>query len=107
MSTTFRHYRAAILSCGLFLLVCALAARSAPLSHASPTQFKVLEIVFDPVIEAQGGVRLTQLEGWTQPATVDPQYATDIQTASHDYVQYSIQRVVVDAIPQKKDGFTY
>lgn len=67
----------------------------------------MLEIVFDPTIEAQGGMGLTQLKGWTDPSSVDAQYVADIQVASHDYVQYSIQRVVVDAIPQKMDGFQY
>jgi hypothetical protein len=82
-TTTFHQHKAAFFFCGFFLLLCALLARSAPLSHASPTEFKVLEIVFDPIIEAQGGARLTQLKAWTQPSSVDVQYAADIQTASH------------------------
>jgi hypothetical protein len=106
MSTpTFHHYNVAF--CGLFLLICALVAQSVPRSQATATDFKVFEIVFDPIIEAQGGARLTQLKGWAEPSNIDTQYITDIRTASHNYVQYSLQRVVVDAIPPKKDGFHY
>lgn len=35
-------------------------------TQAAPSDFKVLMITFNPTIESQGGVRLTQLMGWLE-----------------------------------------
>lgn len=81
---------------------------STPSPAAVPSDFKVLMINFNPIIESQGGVRLTQLMGWGNPATLTSQYVDDLNVASHGYVAYDVvTSLLVDDIPRKLDGFDY
>ncbi len=69
---------------------------------------KVLVIVYDPIIEAEGGRRLTQVMGWNDARKLTEGYIADIRKASGGYVQYRVvQTLVVDQFPVKQDGFRY
>lgn len=79
-----------------------------PSTSAAPSDFRVLMITFNPIIESQGGVRLTQLMGWNDPAASTSQYMADLAVASHGYVAYTlVTSLVIDDIPRKLDGFDY
>jgi hypothetical protein len=89
-----------------------LAATAEACDHlppqAFPSDFKVLMINFNPIIESAGGVRLTELKGWHDPASLTAQYISDATVASHGYISYQVvTSFEVDDIPRKMDGFDY
>ncbi len=63
---------------------------------------------FDPIIESQGGKRISQLLNANNPHRLADQYITDIKTTSGGFANYQIVIwLEIDAIPQLKDEFTY
>ena len=76
---------------------------------ANPIVKKVMVVEFNPLIESAGkGVRLTDVQGWGDPATLETGFVDGIGTASDHHVNYQIvQRHVVDAFPVKTDGFQF
>jgi hypothetical protein len=59
-------------------------------------------------MEAQGGVRLTELMNWGDPVALTNQYVDDLNVASHGYVAYDIvSNLLVDDFPRLLDGFDY
>lgn len=69
---------------------------------------KVLVIIFNPIIESEGGKKLTEVLGWNNPDTLARNYIADVKECSGGLVQYEIaERVEVDAYPVKLDGFQY
>ena len=70
--------------------------------------FKVLVINFDPVIESEGGKRLHQVCGWSDPKTLAKTYVKDLEECSHGWAKYSIvDWIDADVYPVKRDGFRY
>lgn len=73
-----------------------------------PIRRRVLMITFNPQIPSQGGQRLIEALGWNAPENLVNTFITDIQTVSYGYLNYQIaERVIVDGIPAKTDGFIY
>ncbi len=69
---------------------------------------RVLQIVYNPTIESEGGRKLTEVLGWNDPDALASGYIADLRETSGGYVEYQIaQRIEVDAWPVKKDGFRY
>lgn len=69
---------------------------------------RVFVLEYNPVLEDYGGKRLVEYKGWNTPTALESQYVADVATASNNSMNYSIaQRIVIDAIPTKNDGFTY
>ncbi len=69
-------------------------------------QPKVLLVIYNPVLEAQGGQKLVQYRNWNNPDTLTQQFIQDMQTATAGVVNYTIaQRLEINGIPQKTDGF--
>ncbi len=69
---------------------------------------RVLLVIYNPVLEAYGGVRLNALFGWNDPDALCAAFIEDVQRVSHGYVRYQIvERIELDAYPIKQDGFCY
>ena len=69
---------------------------------------RVLLLIYNPVIENEGGRKLSQVLGWNDPDDLAQRYIADVRDASHDLVQYQIvDRVELDSYPLKANGFRY
>ncbi|MDW8396755.1 MAG: hypothetical protein RMM31_10990 [Anaerolineae bacterium] len=69
---------------------------------------RVLLLIYNPVLETAGGVRLHQHLGWNDPDALCAGYIEDVYRASHGYVRYQIvERIELDDYPRKQDGFRY
>jgi hypothetical protein len=67
-----------------------------------------LLITFDPIIEAEGGRKLTEVLGWHDVDELCREYIADLQECSKGFVEYQIvERIEADAWPVKADGFRY
>ena len=69
---------------------------------------RVLVVIFNPLIEAEGGQRLTTVLGWHDPDALARGYAADLLEVSGGFARYAIaERVELDEWPVKADGFRY
>ena len=74
----------------------------------TPVRRRVLMITFNPRLPAQGGGRLTEVLNWNPPENLASTFSNDIQSVSYGYLTYQIaERIVVDGLPAKIDGFIY
>lgn len=74
----------------------------------SAVRRRVALVIHNPLIEAEGNRRLTEVFGWHDPDALAAQYIADLHAASGGYVQYEIvERLEVDGYPAKLDGFRY
>jgi len=77
-------------------------------SPQPPIRPRVLVLDYDPLIEAEGGRRLSQVCKWHDPEALFRDYVADLRECSGGFVQYQIaEHRVLDAFPLKKDGFRY
>lgn len=73
-----------------------------------PLQPRVLAIIHNPVIRAEGQRKLHQVLGWHDPDDLARRYIADVRDCSYGLVNYTIaKRVEVDGFPVKVDGFRY
>lgn len=69
---------------------------------------RVLMMVFDPVLDAASGEKLSQRMNWHRPDDHATQFITDILYCSGGMARYQIvDRVDVGEFPVKVDGFRY
>lgn len=74
----------------------------------TPLQPRVWMIVYNPILDPTSGRKLIEALGWNDPDRLATDFSADIQECSKGLVNYRIvQRVVVDEIPVKADGFRY
>jgi len=74
----------------------------------TPITRKYMTVIYNPIIESQGGARLITLEGWNNPDTLTTQFVADMAQASNNLAVYVAgPRVEMDAFPVKEDGFQY
>ena len=74
----------------------------------TPITRKYMTLIYNPIIESQGGARLITLEGWNNPDTLAAQFVTDMAQASNGLANYVAgPRVELDAFPVSEDGFQY
>ena len=82
-----------------------MVAKPAPVK---PVTKKIMLLIFNPILESKGGVRLNQYMGWFDPEFLTNQVISDLSNASGGYVKYTISsKIIVDGIPVKEDGFQY
>lgn len=73
-----------------------------------PISPRVLAIIHNPLIPAEGGRKLNQVLGWNDPDVLAQHYIRDVAECSHGYANYQIvERIEVDGFPIKLDGFRY
>jgi hypothetical protein len=69
---------------------------------------RILLIVYNPIIQSEGGRTLIEVLGWNDVSTLVREYMADLRECSNGFLQYEIvQRMEVDALPVKADGFRY
>src|SRR3990172_12296878 len=69
---------------------------------------RVLSIIHNPIIRAEGGRKLHDVLGWNDADVLERQYIQDIHECSHGSAQFEIaERIEVDGFPVKQDGFRY
>jgi len=74
----------------------------------APITRKYMTLIYNPIIESQGGARLITLEGWNNPDTMAAQFVADMAQASNGLANYVAgPRVELDAFPVAEDGFQY
>jgi hypothetical protein len=75
---------------------------------AAPLRRRVLSIIHDPLVPAEGGHPLHAVLNWNNPDALAAQFIADVREASHGLAEYEIAgRVEVDGFPVKQDGFCY
>ncbi len=69
---------------------------------------RVLLIIYNPIIPFEGNRKLHQALGWHDPDELARQFIQDVYYASYGTAVYEIaDRVEVDGLPMKADGFQY
>ena len=72
------------------------------------TLSKVLVIVYDPVMDAATGQKLSEYLGWKRVEDLMTGFMADILQNSHGMARYQIvERIDVNEFPAKVDGFRY
>jgi len=80
----------------------------AALRRDRPVHPKVLHLIYDPIIEAEGGKRLHEVCRWNDADRLAAQYAADVKETSGGFAQFHVVDTrVLDQFPKKKDGFRY
>jgi hypothetical protein len=73
-----------------------------------PTTLKTLLIVYDPVVDAASGTKLSEFMRWNKVDDLTAGFISDILLASGDLVCYEIvERIDLDDCPPKVDGYKY
>jgi len=74
----------------------------------APVYPRVLMIVHDPPVAAEGNKRLTEIFNWRDPAKLAQGYIDDLLDCSGGYLNYQIvERIDAGWYPLKEDGFRY
>ena len=69
---------------------------------------RVLNLVYDPIIESMGGKRLNEVFGWNDPVPMAEIYNDEIYERSHGFVDLQvIDTIVLDAYPPQWNGYVY
>lgn len=93
---------------GFACLAAGKAVETPPPAPEGPVRVPVAVLVYDPVIESEGGKRLSEVMGWNDPLALSDLLVADIREASGGWVRYDIvERRVLDACPPFLSGFRY
>ena len=72
------------------------------------TSLKTLVIVYDPVVDARSGKKLSEYMRWNRVEDLARGFMTDVLQTSGGLARYQIvQRIDVDGFPAKVDGYLY
>ncbi len=84
------------------------SAPQPPGGTPAPVSRKVLVLVYDPAVLAEGGRRLSEVMAWNNPQSLMQAYINDLRAASGGYANYQVVEVkTLDHLPVKQDGFNY
>ncbi len=73
-----------------------------------PMQPRALVIIYNPVVDPATGKKLIEAMNWADPDQLAADYIADIDECSGGLVKYRVvERIEVDEIPVKADGFQY
>ena len=80
----------------------------ADLALSDPINVRVLMLVHDPVLQSQDNRTLREHFRWNDPDALARAYIDDVRDCSYGYANYTVvERIAVDGLPQKADGFRY
>ncbi len=92
-------------ACFILIVNCSPSQKNEIPARIEP---KVYVIIFNPIIEAEGNRRLTEVLNWNDPDSLAEVYRADLYEVSDGYLNYQIvKRIEVDEYPIKLDGFRY
>jgi hypothetical protein len=75
---------------------------------SAPVRPRVLVIIYNPSVAGAGGRRLNEVLNWNDPDDLTRRYIDDVRESSDGYANYEVvDRLEVDDIPEKIDGFKY
>jgi hypothetical protein len=87
------------------------ASAQAPATAAAVPATSIVElmvVIYNPIIESQGGKRLTEVLGWNSPDLLTSQFTQDLGAVSHGAVEYQVtRRVERDEWPLCRNGNRY
>jgi hypothetical protein len=73
-----------------------------------PVTRKVLNIIYNPRVPSEQNRTLREVMGWNDPDQLIAGHMADLKQVSHGYANFvTAERVEVDRIPVKADGFVY
>jgi hypothetical protein len=109
MKTVFKLFLTAIFSLLLVSIPSSpLLAQSGPSDPEQIPTIKILLVIYDPILEAQGNVRTHQYFSWNDPVALSSQLVTDLNAKSHGKVKYQIvQTILRDEWPIDVSGQRY
>lgn len=107
--TAFGGVCASLRTGGAFLFLLILAAGAfPPAAQAQGLSKKLMVVIYNPALESEGGQTLVSYAHWNDPDQLTAQAMQAIAQASGGYVSYVVaERIQVDGIPVKGDGFAY
>jgi hypothetical protein len=74
----------------------------------TPVTRKYMALIYNPIIESQGGARLITLQRWNNPDTLAAGLVSGVAAGSYSLANYvQAARVELDEYPIKEDGFQY
>jgi len=89
-----------------FAFLCPISVNGA--EFLDPIRPKVLVIIYNPIIEAENSMKLTELFHWNNPEDLIKGYIADIKEVTGGAVEYIVAETIeTDEYPVKKDGFSY
>lgn len=77
---------------------------------ASPTKVapRVMIVIFNPILEAQGNQRLVDFKGWNDPIALSQEYVRTMGEISRGFVDYKIRTTIeIDGYPAKDNGHVF
>lgn len=87
-----------------------LFSRASPPSAIddTPVTKSVFLLIFNPILENQGSVKLTTYKNWQDPDGITNALLPIFPQISNGYLSYTIaERQEIDGFPTKSDGFVY
>ena len=94
--------------CGLAAAAASAAERSYPDPAIGRKLARVLVVIYNPVIESEGGRKLTEVMRWSDPDALTRKLIEDVRTASGGYINYQVaERIELDRCPPFVSGFRY
>ena len=74
----------------------------------APVNRKVLLVIFNPKVKTEGNRKLSEVMNWNNPDDLTTKHIADLKKVSYGYANYEVvERVEVDRMPVKADGFMY
>ena len=99
---------ALILFLGLVLSGSFVDAAHAQAGQQPVAVIRVLNLVYDPIIESMGGKRLHEVFGWNDPIPMTEIYNDEIYDRSHGFVDLQVvETILVDGYPPQRTGQVY
>src|SRR6185503_19775357 len=72
----------------------------------APVTRKVLAVIYAPHVKAEQGRKLWEVMGWNNPDQLLTGHIADLKQTSRGYANYEVvERVELDKVPVKADGF--
>jgi len=69
---------------------------------------RVLMIIYDPIMDAASGQKLSQKMNWNRPEELSAGFLSDILETSGGLARYqAVERIEINEFPVKADGFRY
>ena len=97
-----------ILILSLALISPLIDTASAQTGQQSGAVIRVLNLIYDPVLEFKGGVKLRENQHWNDPIPFTNLYNDEVMDRSGGFVQIEmVDTIVLDAYPPQRNGYVY